>query len=213
MNKILAVIAATLLLGACTGNIDREFKPKTTVRVITSMSYPQFPNIEPLPILGILSFVADLPRDLDEISVKNLTDCRRVKIMDAKDSPDKKDKYKKLETYHLENKPYVILPKEEQTAAWWKECGENPIFPESNIFIGFNQVEWNIILGNFAKLRERVWQYKQRIIEINRQRQEWRDKADAERKRLFDANTLKDVSTNPPDGSEKEKTVIEKIFD
>lgn len=211
MIKILAVIAATLLLGACAGNIDRKFKPKTTVRVITSMSYPQFPNIEPLPILGILPFVADLPRDLDAISVKSLTDCIRVKI--GKDEKTGKIIFRKLEFYHPDDKPYVRLPKEEQTASWWKACGENPIFPESNIFIGFNQVEWNIILENFAKLRERVWQYKQRIIEINRQRQEWRDKADAERKRLSDANNPKAVLTKSASEPEKEKSAIEKIFD
>lgn len=195
MNKIIGVIVVSLLLGACVGNIDREFKPKTTVQIITAMSYPQFPNIEPLPDVSILSFEADLPRDLEAISVKNLTNCRRVKIG--------KDKYKKLEMYYPEDKPYVILPKEEQTAAWWKTCGENPILPKSNIFIGFNQVEWNIVLENFAKLRERIWQYKQRLVEINRQRQEWRDKADAERKRLADANNIKAVSVKPAADAEK----------
>ena len=211
MKKILVILAASLLLGACVGPVvDREFKPKTTVRVITSISYPQFPNIEPLPPVAVLPWAHDMPRDTTIVSVKNLTDCRRVKV--GKDEKTGKTKYKKLEMFSPEDKPHVILPVEEQTTSWWRKCGENPISPNSNIFIGFSQVEWNIILENFAKLRERNWQYKQRIIEINRQRQEWRDKADAERQRLSDANNLKDASTKPASDPEKEKSVIEKIF-
>lgn len=208
MKKILTVIVASLLLGACAGNVDREFKPKTTVRVITSMSYPQFPNIEPLPPVAILPWTHDLPRDTTIVSVKNLTDCRRVKV--GRDEATGKTKYKKLELFSPEDKPYVILPVEEQTTSWWRKCGENPILPNSNIFVGFSQIEWNIVIENFAKLRERIWQYRQRMIEVNRQRQEWRDKAEQERLRLTDEN--KEVEVKPATSTEPVKTPGKKSF-
>lgn len=211
MKKTLVILAASVLLSACAANVDREFTPKSTVRVVSSMSYPQFPNIEPLPDVAVLPFVADLPRDTTIVSVKNITACRRETI---KDPVTGKDKSVKLEMISPEDKPHVVLPAKEQSVSWWKKCGENPIAPNSNIFIGFSQIEWNIVLENFAKLRERIWQYKQRMIEVNRQRQEWRDKAEAERLRL--ANEGKPVSVDPkptvaPEPP-KEKSVIEKIF-
>jgi hypothetical protein len=162
VNKILLSVIALFLLSAC-DTTSREFKPLTTVRVITTMSYPEFPDIEPLSDTNIIPWIHDMPRDMSILSVKSLTECR------------------KIETYIPEDKQYVVLPIKEQSDAWWQKCGENPIIPNSNIFIGFTQENWNIILENFAKLKERNWQYKQRIIEINRQREEWRKKAEEER--------------------------------
>ena len=188
MKKILTILVASILLTACNATTDGEFRPKTTVRVISSMSYPEFPNIEPLPPVAVLPWEHDLPRDTTIVSVKNITACRKV------------------ETYSPEDKPHVVLPKEEQSIGWWKKCGENPISPDSNIFIGFTQTEWNIVLENFAKLRERIWQYRQRIIEVNRQRQEWRDKVEQERIRLSDENNPKAKSV------EKSKETKEESF-
>lgn len=212
MNKILIMFTASIILGGCAGNVDRTFTPKSTVRVVSSMSYPQFPNIEPLPDVAVLPFEADLPRDTTIVSVKNISECRREKI---KDPVTGKDKFVNLEMMSPEDKPHVVLPVKEQTVAWWKKCGENPIAPNSNIFIGFSQIEWNIVLENFAKLRERIWQYKQRVNEINRQRQEWRDKAEEERLRLANERKEAEVEAKPAENPEKpeEKSLIKKIFD
>ena len=190
MNKvIIAAVGMSFLLAACETNTAREFRPQTTVRVINSMTYPEFPNVEPLPPINVLPWRHDMPRDVNIVSVKNITACRKV------------------ETFSPEDAPHVVLPVEEQPVSWWKKCGENPIFPDSNIFIGFSQVDWNIILENFAKLRERNWQYKQRIIEINRQREAWREKAEAERIRIENLQndeskeTPKKVSEKAPKGA------------
>ena len=188
MNKvIISAIGILLLLTACETNKARNFEPQTTVRVINTMSYPEFPNVEPLPPVNVLPWRHDMPRDTNIVSVKNISACRKV------------------ETYSPEDMPYVVLPVKEQIVIWWKKCGENPIFPNSNIFIGFSQTDWNIILENFAKLRERNWQYKQRIIEINRQRESWREKAEQERIRIESLQnnetkkTTKKVSKEVPD--------------
>lgn len=211
MNKvIISAVSVLFLLTACETETARRFEPQTTVRVISTMTYPEFPNVEPLPPLAILPWRHDMPRDTNIVSVKNITECRKV------------------ETYSPENKPHVVLPVEDQSIGWWKRCGENPIFPDSNIFIGFSQTDWNIILENFAKLRERNWQYKQRIIEVNRQREVWREKAEQERLRLEsrqndDAEkTPKKVSKEVPEGTfevippdevpeESEENILDKL--
>ena len=198
-NTIFVIVASFLLISCSTG--DGVFDPKSSVRIIHSTTYPEFPNIEPLPDVNILPWEADVPRDTSVLSVKNTTECRKV------------------ETYIPDDKPHVVLPKEEQDPTWWSKCGEHPILPNSNIYLGFEQDQWNIIVENFAKLKERVWQYKQRIKEVNRQREEWRKKAEEERKRLNqvpDSNVdTKDTSkNNEKDVSEtKEKpSFFERLF-
>ena len=186
MRNILVVFVASLALVACATD-SAEFKPTSTVRVVNSTSYPEFPNIEPLPPVDVLPWKHDVPRDMTVFSVKNTTVCRKV------------------ETYTPEDKPYVVLPKEQQTEEWWSKCGEHPPLPDSNIFIGFSQDQWNILIENFAKLRERVWQYKQRIDQVNKQRDDWRKKADEERMRIEKQNSG-DTSSNPEAPKQTEDT-------
>jgi len=195
MNKLFLLISAMVVLSACIHTpSSNDFTPKTTVRVITSISYPEFPNIEPLPNVNLVPWTHDMPRDTTVVSVKNLTTCR------------------KIETYTPENKPHVVLPKEEQTTSWWKKCGEYPIMPNSNVFIGFSQDQWNIILEDFSKLRERNWQYKQRIIEINRQRESWRERADQERAKANGLNGIEKKSNEKVSSKIKEKSFLENLF-
>ena len=163
------------------------------MRVVNSTSYPEFPDVEPLPPVDILPWKHDVPRDMTVLSVKNLSECRKV------------------ETYVPENKPYVTLPKKEQTTEWWAKCGEHPVLPNSNIFIGFEQDQWNILVEDFMKLREQNWKYKQRIDQVNKQRQEWRKKADEERLRLEKQNT--DTNSDKPDTTAAPKDEKKSIFD
>jgi len=170
-TKVLIAFAALLLLGACAGN--KGFNPQSTVRVVTSMSYPEFPNVEPLLPLNVIPWQADVPRDMTKTVVKNLTACKKV-------------------------------PEEDQDDAFWNRCGEHPIVTNSNIFIGFDQLNWNIIIENFAKLREQLFKYQNRIEEVNRQRGAWRVKAEEERLRNVEENS--DVSIE-----EEQEGVVDKI--
>ncbi|KKL76562.1 hypothetical protein LCGC14_2043620, partial [marine sediment metagenome] len=81
------------------------------------------------------------------------------------------------------------VPEADRDNAFWNKCGEHPIVTKSNIFIGFDQTNWNIIIENFAKLREQLFKYQKRIEEVNRQREAWREKAEAERQRLIEENS------------------------
>jgi len=155
-TRVLIAVTALLLLGACASNTG--FNPKSTVRVVTSMSYPEFPNVEPLLPVNVIPWQADVPRDMTKTVTKNLTSCRKV-------------------------------PEEDRDDAYWNKCGEHPIVTNSNIFIGFDQTNWNIIIENFAKLREHLFKYQKRIDEVNRQREAWREKAEAERLRLSEENS------------------------
>ena len=207
MKKLAILLVIALGLTAC-GTTDPSFEPKSSVRLVTSMTYPEFPNIEPLPDVNFLPWVSTVPLDTSVVSVKNTTECRKVK------------------TYVPEDKPYVVLPVEEQPPSWWSKCGENPVLPNSNVYIGFEQDQWNIILENFAKLKERNWQYKQRLEEVNRQRTEWRAKAEAERQRIAketapgETPEVKNTGTKVPDTkapeikpvNEEKPSLLKRIF-
>jgi len=180
-TKVLVAFAALFLLSACEST---GFNPKSTVRVVTSMSYPEFPNVEPLLPVNIIPWQADVPRDMTKTVAKNLTSCRKV-------------------------------PEEDRDDAYWNKCGEHPIVSNSNIFIGFDQTNWNIIIENFAKLREQLFKYQKRVDEVNRQREAWRVKAEAERLRLSEENSdapIKGV-VNASDAptEEKQGSLVDRI--
>lgn len=48
------------------------------------------------------------------------------------------------------------------------------IIPNSNIFIGFDLRNWQIILNNFKILEAREQMWQSRVDSVNKQRQEWR---------------------------------------
>jgi len=184
INNVLPIILISFVLVGC------GTTPETpSVRIITATSYPVLPSIEPLPPISLIPWKHDMPRDLNASSVKNTTKCRKVK------------------TKINENKPYVIEPVEEQTDRWWAKCGENPIIPISNIHIGFDIENWNIILENFYKLKERVGQYEHRLLEINNQRKKWRLDSEAERQKQ---NTESSTSKSTEDSNKK--TLFQKLF-
>ena len=185
LNNILPIALVSFILVGCGAT-----KPTAPVRVITATSYPELPNIEPLPPVALIPWKHDMPRDLNASSVKNITKCRKV------------------ETKINEHKPYVVEPVEKQPDKWWAECGENPIVPKSNIHIGFDIENWNIILEDFYKLKERTWQYEQRLTEINKQRQKWRDDADAERAKAAIDNKAAENESAPED----EPSFLKKLF-
>jgi len=72
-------------------------------------------------------------------------------------------------------------PETARDEAWDRKCGVNPVIRDSNVLYGFDQHNWNIMLSNFAKLREYIVQLKARIDAANESRQEWRAKAEKER--------------------------------
>ncbi len=164
--KVLTALTALLLLGACEST---GFDPKSTVRVVNSMSYPEFPNVQPVFPVNLIPWQADVPRDMTKTVVKNLTSCKKV-------------------------------PENEQDDAFWNRCGEHPIVTNSNIFIGFDQTNWNIIIENFAKLREQLFKYQKRVEEVNRQREAWRVKAEVERQRMAAENSGKPLTEEEQEG-------------
>ncbi len=67
--------------------------------------------------------------------------------------------------------------------AYWARCGIHPVIPDSNVLYGYDQRNWNIMLSNFGKLREYIFELKARIGLANDSRREWRRKAEEERKK------------------------------
>ncbi len=75
------------------------------------------------------------------------------------------------------------VPDKERDDAYWARCGERPVIRDSNVLFGFDQRNWNIMLSNFSKLREYIFQLRARIDLANDSRHEWRQRAEAERRR------------------------------
>lgn len=151
-SRILLSIFVALTLTACV--TDNEFKPKVTVGFEVRTNYPELPNMDIPPDVNLIPWRHDLPRDTTrEMIVKKLTRCLKV-------------------------------PKEERTKSntqFWAECGEYPIITDTQLHIGFTQENWSIILEDFTRLKLRNYQLRQRLLEVNRQRENWRKKADEQR--------------------------------
>jgi hypothetical protein len=79
------------------------------------------------------------------------------------------------------------VPENARDDAFWTRCGLHPVVTNSNVLYGFDQDNWNIMLANFAKLREYVFQLRTRIDIANESRREWRRKAEEERLRAASA--------------------------
>jgi hypothetical protein len=151
-RSLLCILAAALLLPACTG-MPRLTQPevKTKVEVVNTTSYPELPDIQMPLEPALIPWEYDVPRDMSKFEPKN-EECRKT-------------------------------PETARDEAWDKKCGVNPVIRDSNVLYGFDQRNWNIMLSNFARLREYIIQLKARIDIANESRQEWRRKAEEERRR------------------------------
>lgn len=152
LKTISIIILVAFTLSACLGT--NEFDPKTTVGFEIRTNYPELPNMDIPPNVNLMPWHHDLPRDTTkDMIVKKLTKCLKV-------------------------------PKEERVKSntqFWAECGEYPVIPFTQLHIGFDQENYSIILENFTRLKLRNYQLRQRLLEVNRQREEWRKKADEQR--------------------------------
>jgi hypothetical protein len=81
------------------------------------------------------------------------------------------------------------VPDKERDDAYWARCGERPVIRDSNVLFGFDQRNWNIMLSNFSKLREYIFQLRARVDLANESRREWRQRAQEERRRADAAMT------------------------
>lgn len=154
MTKIL-IIASLLFLTACGANTQqRDFEIPRTVETITSVAYPVFPDISIPPQPNLIPWEYDFPRDPDADPV--------IKNVSS----------------------CIDVPEENQDEAFWARCGEQPIQTDSNIFIGMDQDNWNILNRNLEVLKENNFQLRERLDIANEQRQRWREMDEAERERI-----------------------------
>lgn len=150
-NVILIGLPFLLLLAGCASTpapVDRV--PQTTVTVVNTTAYPEFPDLPIPPNVRLLPFKVDFPRKSGELVVKNITNC-------------------------------VNVPAEERNERFWARCGENPIDTNSNIFIGFDQPNWNNVNSNFEILKENNSVLRRLLTQANTQRSNWRNLAAQER--------------------------------
>lgn len=81
-------------------------------------------------------------------------------------------------------------------SAFWNRCGENPIISETNIFIGLTRENWDILNSNLKKLQENIYLYRRRIEQVNRQRNEWRQRAQEQRTSSTETTVFEQDDTN-----------------
>jgi hypothetical protein len=87
-----------------------------------------------------------------------------------------------MSRFEPKNEECRKTPEAKRDEEWDKRCGVNPVIRDSNVLYGFDQRNWNLMLENFAKLREYIVQLQARLDLANKSRQEWRAKAEEERK-------------------------------
>ncbi len=124
-----------------------------TVRVISTTSYPDLPDLPPVDPLNLNNPQYDLPRDLAAEPV-----------------------VKNLSTC-------INVPEDERNRAFWSRCGESPVISDTNIYRGFDYDNWIMYLENMNRIREYIKQYQDRIDQVNKQRQQWRELNEAEKER------------------------------
>lgn len=155
MKQVLIVTLLSFTLGACS-IFGKQDLPKVSppVQIINSTSYPVMGNISYPPALNLQTPMWDVPRDQDADLVPKRI-TRCLKV-----------------------------PKEERVDGYWADCGEKPIIGGSNIYRGYDYSQWILFLENTARLRQQFKLYNERIDEVNRQREEWRELNRQERARV-----------------------------
>jgi len=148
--KIIGTILVVLSLAACAQTPEPSRMPQTSVTVVNTTAYPEFPDLPIPPDVKLLPFKVDFPRKSGELVVKNITAC-------------------------------VNVSEEAQDVRFWARCGENPIDSNSNIFIGFDQPNWNNLNSNFEILKENNSILRGLLRQANKQRSGWRKLATEER--------------------------------
>jgi len=148
LNKLVIVgVLSTLALGACAkppAARPTTFVPQTTVRVVTETKYEQLPNINVPATPDLKPVQFDLPRDLEADPL----------IKSATGCTN--------------------IPPAQQDVAFWERCGQFPIDPNSNLFIGMDQENFNNLTYNLETLRQYIAVLKERIAIANDQRSDAR---------------------------------------
>lgn len=154
-SRSVLLLAVAVVATACAPlPTARPPEPVSSVECVNTTSYPELPDI-PMPIEpALIAWEYDTPRDLA-----------------AKPEPKNTEKCRGI-------------AEKDRDESYWERCGIQPVVEKSNIFYGFDERNWNIMISDFAKLREYVVQLKARIAVANDERQEWRHKAEEERQKV-----------------------------
>lgn len=76
------------------------------------------------------------------------------------------------------------VEEENRDDSFWRRCGEHPIIVDPNIAVTLSQEDFDILQRNWALIEEHVIGLRARLNEINRQRADWRERAESERQRV-----------------------------
>lgn len=154
IKSILVVGSLSLLVMGCASN-DLPPVDRTPITTVEVINTTSYPELPNLPI----------PPELRLLPFQT-------------DFPRRRD-----ETTIKNISSCINVPEEQQDDRFWERCGENPIDTRSNIFIGFDQQNWNNVQSNFNTLRENNFVLRGIIEQANNQRAEWRRLAEQERAR------------------------------
>lgn len=159
------IILLSVLLLAGCGSVPKEIFEPK--ETVRVISQDRFPSLPPVPPVNSPSL---LPWDYDLPRDTRVTTIKNITNC-------------------------VNVPESEQDEQFWDRCGENPILTDSNIYIGLTQENFNILSTNFKKLQETIFLYQQRIEQVNRQREEWREQ-NRNAQREFEKNKAELTSEN-----------------
>jgi hypothetical protein len=171
--RMVSALVAAMLLPACSNMKPlTQPDPVTTVKVVNETSYQALPDIQLPPEPALIAWEYSVPRDMSQVVPKDET-CAKTPEAARNDDWNKR----------------CVMPKDEECAktpeaarndAWRQRCAMHPIVLNSNILLGFDQANLNIMLEDFTKLREYIFQLKQRIDIANAAREDYRRMAEKE---------------------------------
>jgi hypothetical protein len=76
----------------------------------------------------------------------------------------------------LNKKSCLIIEETNRDKSFWRKCGINKIDIDSNLYIGLSEQDYRNLILNFDKIMAREKQWKSIINEINRQRENFKER-------------------------------------
>ena len=80
----------------------------------------------------------------------------------------------------------INVAEEKQNNSFWRRCGEFPVDENSNLYMGFDLDNYNVIVLNVNKMKLQLKAYWDTIQKINAERELWREQNERARQDALD---------------------------
>lgn len=138
-----------LAIGSLTACSNQPVDRPVVVSKVEGSKWPDLPPVERPAKPRVQAWQYDYPRDLSQPQIV------------------------------ASRKSCLSVAPAKQDASFWGLCGVYPIDPKSNLFIGFEREQWDILLKNLQELEAYYSASQATFDELDRQRETWRKRNSA----------------------------------